>query len=391
MQRFETNSGFGRRIPGRLEVTPPSESRRLIVGCMSGTSCDGLDAALVEIIGNGMNLTARPLKCASLAFGDTGESLRKLADQMPLAAGIIADIALEFSLTHLELLRDLIGNERVDLVVVHGQTVYHAPPLSWQLLNPSPIAHGLGLPVLFDLRAADLARGGQGAPITPLADFFLFRDHRERRCIVNLGGFCNITTISNWPSGEPLEQAAPHWVAAVKGKDVCVCNQLLDRIARECLNEPYDRDGVHAAEGIAHPEALVELNRMLNLQSEQTRSLGTGDEMTGWLNRWKMMLKPEDLARTACAGIASMVSGKGPLDRRILAGGGVKNRALVEEIKLRSHKPVSLTDDFGVPASHREAIAMAILGALCWDRVPITLPGVTGAIEQFVSGCWVLP
>ncbi len=390
---FETgqNQGLGRRIGGRLEVFPPAEVQRVIVGCMSGTSCDGVDAAMVEISGIGLNIAARVVKCAGKSYGDTGENLRKLADQTPLSAGIVADLALELAQKHLELLREMIGGERVDMVVIHGQTIYHAPPLSWQLLNPAPIAYGLGLPVLFDLRAADLAHGGQGAPLTPMADFILFRDPLERRCIVNLGGYCNITMISNWLGEKPAVQAKPHWVAALRGKDVCSCNQLLDRLAREMFGEPFDRDGAHAAEGRIDEDALAELHHMLSLQMEESRSLGTGDELTGWLSRWKSRVRGEDLARTACAGIATVISRRGPLDRRILAGGGVKNRILVDEIMRRSSKPVSLSDEYGVPAAYREAVAMAVLGALCWDRVPITLPQVTGAIEQFVSGSWVLP
>ena len=113
---------------------------------------------------------------------------------------------------------------RADLVVAHGQTVFHAPPASWQLLNAAPIARAVRAPVVFDLRQADLAAGGQGAPITPLADWIMLRAHGPAaagRAIVNLGGFCNVTIL---PSG-----AGPE---GVRGMDVCPCNHLLDGVAR---------------------------------------------------------------------------------------------------------------------------------------------------------------
>ncbi len=121
------------------------------------------------------------------------------------------------ALLHVEAVRAL-GCERLDLVVAHGQTVYHAPPLSWQLCAPGPIAHALQVPVLCDLRSADIAAGGQGAPITPIADHILFRHAREARAVVNLGGFCNITTL---PAGDDATR--------VRGGDVCACNQVAGR------------------------------------------------------------------------------------------------------------------------------------------------------------------
>ncbi|MBT3233408.1 MAG: hypothetical protein HN356_11395, partial [Calditrichaeota bacterium] len=98
-----------------------------------------------------------------------------------------------------------------------------------------------------------------------------------------------------------------------------------------------------------------------------------------------------DLARTACAAIAQMIVDYCDSDRIILAGGGFKNAALVEEIKFRFLGDVSYSGQFYIPHSHREAIEMAILGALCQDRIPITLPQVTGSKSDFISGCWVLP
>jgi 1,6-anhydro-N-acetylmuramate kinase len=352
----------------------------MVVGCMTGTSLDGLDAALVRIHGHGLSLRAEHVREVSLPLGELGAGLRRLAEQQPLPSGEVARLARDLSLLHLEAVRAL-DAERVDLVVAHGQTVYHAPPLSWQLFTPAPLAYALNTPVVHDLRAADLARGGQGAPITPIADHLLFRRRGEPRAVVNLGGFCNVTLL---PGDDDLTR--------VGGGDVCACNQLLDRVARELFGQPYDRGGAHAARGRVERKALAALTEALALQAKARRSLGTGDELGAWVARWRTRAAPADLARTACAGVAQQIARacRGA-SRLVLAGGGARNHALVEELRARAEGKVALSDALGVPGGMREAIAMAVLGALCQDRVPITLSAVTGSESPPVAGCWTFP
>ena len=219
----------------------------------------------------------------------------------------------------------------------------------------------------------------------------MFRSIKERRCITNLGGFCNITWIPGGSGVQPGEDQLTGWITHLYGKDVCACNQLLDRISRDLTDSPFDEGGALAAAGSVIPTLFDELHKLLLDQAKQERSLGTGDELAFWVARYKSNFPPNDLARTVCASIAATIASPGPVDRRILAGGGVNNKTLVAEIIKRSKCPVSLSDVFGVPVSYREAVAVAILGALCQDRVPITLAQVTGAIPPPVSGSWVLP
>ncbi|MBN8596532.1 MAG: anhydro-N-acetylmuramic acid kinase [Planctomycetes bacterium] len=360
---------------------------RLVVGCMTGTSIDAIDCALVRIEGRGLALRASLVRAVSHSLGVLREPLRAVAEQKPVSAGEIARIAMQFGALHAEAIAELLGSDRANLVCVHGQTVFHAPPASWQLMNPWPIVQALGVPVVFDLRGADLAAGGQGAPITPLADEILLAARPELAggcCVLNLGGFANATLLAG------RAQSA----GAVRGFDICVCNQLLDRIARETMGREYDEDGREAAKGRVDTSAGTELARSLCESGTNRRSLGTGDESFSWLKRYRSRLTPQDLAATACDAIACVIarrcSDSGPM---LLAGGGARNRALFSALvrhgAANGVSSVHISDDFGLSSEYREAMEFAVLGALCQDRVPITLAGVTGVRDPApISGAW---
>lgn len=356
---------------------------RLVIGCMTGTSIDALDAALVRVRGQGLEMTAEFVRGATRPLGELAPALRRLAEQAPMTAGEIAKLSREFSLAHVPVIRDVAGDATPDLVCVHGQTVFHAPPDSWQMLTPAVIAHALGVPVVSDLRAADLALGGQGAPITPIADWVLFRAIPGAKAVVNLGGFCNATLL---PAGEGAA------VGGIRGMDLCACNQLLDAISRKLMGCPFDAGGARAAAGHAHAEALEDLEGVLEAQAGSRRSLGTGDELGEWISRFRARVGADDLAATACEAIAQTIASRlNASERILLAGGGVRNAGLVRAIGSCSSAVVEPTDRHGVPAEFREAVEFAVLGALCQDRHPITLSAVTGVARPPVSGTWVMP
>lgn len=363
---------------------------RLAVGCMSGTSLDGLDVALLRLSGSGLALSAQILSGARGEFDpDTLATLRALSQRAPVDAERISNAALRLALLHAQTIREALnhaGVDRPDLICAHGQTVFHAPPLSWQLFNPWPLARELKAPVVFDLRGSDLAHGGQGAPITPLADWILFRDPLATT-VVNLGGFCNLTWLPP-QSGDPDD--AP--LRAIIARDVCACNHVLDGVARDVLALPFDPAGSTAAKGSPDPAAVADLRLMLGRQSGADRSLGTGDEARGWITTWRNRLAPHDLARSATEAVAQTIAQSLPAsDRVLLAGGGARHRVLAGRIAELAGAPETQTDVAGIPADYREAACMAVLGALCQDRVPITLPQVTGVQDAPVAGCWVMP
>jgi anhydro-N-acetylmuramic acid kinase len=391
-------------------TSEPMQTRR-VVGCMTGTSLDGIDCALVEIEGRGLEMRPRFVRGTSSSLGELAPRLRALAEQKPMTAGEIARLARDFALLHAREVKTLLddGSEgasggaetmrRCDLIAVHGQTVFHQPPVSWQLFNPAVLAHETGIDVVTDLRAADLAAGGQGAPITPLADWVWLRSSTERRVILNLGGFANATVLPR--------DSGPDSIKDIRGMDICACNHILDGVARVALAKPYDKDGIAAMRGKVNFEARQELCDLLASQSSAGRSLGTGDEISGndgWIERWSERLAPNDLCATACAAVGKTIvrairkgtePGYKAFDRLILAGGGLKNIALRGAINTDSGVRLSIKKDThsyqqSLPMDFREAIEMAILGALCQDRVPITLPSVTGGDgPKPLAGVWV--
>ncbi|MFM1867622.1 MAG: Anhydro-N-acetylmuramic acid kinase [Planctomycetota bacterium] len=370
---------------------PPRERRRFVVGTMTGTSIDGdLDAALVEITGSGIAMRTEFVVGHSHPLGDLAADLRRVASQEPLAASAIARIARAFGEAHADALSELCSRAGVspDLAVLHGQTIFHAPPLTWQLLDPWPVATRLQCRVRYDLRSANTASGGQGAPITPLADFVLFGS-TEDLIVMNLGGFINATLVPSRERG----------IEAIRGFDVCACNHLLDRVARTRLGTAFDKDGEAARRGIVHESISRDISHAIapeladdhRRDSIARRSLGTGDEAAR-LVELTSHLSPSDACRTVADAIADAAvrvilpeSVHAPA-RILLAGGSARNQALRAAIAHRTRLPVQTTaESHGIPIHMREAAEIAILGALADDGVRYALPQVTGTASHVMD------
>ena len=354
---------------------------------MTGTSLDALDVSLVRATGEGLAMHVRIEAHATRDLGELRPRLRAAAEGAALTARDFASLALDFGRLHADAMQAVAGTRRIDLAAIHGQTIFHAPPLSWQLVNPWPVVHALRCPVASDLRGADLALGGQGAPITPLADRILFRSDAPQ-VIVNLGGFCNITWLP----------AASDSLDGIGGADVCPCNHLLDAAARAALQQPFDRDGACAASGTPEPAARMELLDTLDRATRAGRSLGTGDEAVAWVTRHAGMMPPADLLATTADAIGTHIGAiamqRAPSARQlVLAGGGARNRALCTAIHRGAGGATTTSStDLGVPVEARESAEMAVLGLLAHDGVAITLPAVTrrgGAGAR--DGLWCLP
>jgi 1,6-anhydro-N-acetylmuramate kinase len=351
---------------------------------MTGTSLDGLDVAAIAWPSE-TGQSPRLLDSESGDLGEAEQTLSKLASGVACTAAEIARAGLDFADAHLRCmnrLADQVG--RPDLIALHGQTVFHEPPRSWQLMNPWPIASAFGVPVVSDLRGLDIASGGEGAPITPLSDLVWFGSPDERRVVLNLGGFANATVLP-----KRADQSE------VRGFDICACNHVLNQAAREALGEPFDRGGAAAMRGLPDPTLVDSLADVLQRQARQSRSLGTLTDLSVSYAAGPVPTGDDLLASVAAAVgrvIGETVGAQRP-DLVLCAGGGAFNLALLEAIRRSCPAEVVLSDSVGMPVQMREAAAIATLGAMAADARRVTLPHVTGRREtgDLIDGLWCLP
>ena len=286
-----------------------------------------------------------------------------------MKAGELATLAHDLARAHVQVLGELGVTAAAPMAIaMHGQTLFHAPPVSLQLCSPWPVTQAMGVPVLHDLRGADLAVGGQGAPLTPTSDFIMYADSAPT-AVINLGGFANATVLPP-RGGDP---------SAVRGFDICLCNQLLDELARTRLGQPCDWDGTAAMGGTVDAAASQAVTTVLAAQARAGRSLGTADESVAAAASMLAHVAPNDACATAVAAIAGTILarlGKHEVRHLVLAGGGVLNLPLEAALRagISGGPPPSAAY---WPPAYREAGAMAVLGALSLDGVPPGLPSVT--------------
>jgi len=367
---------------------------------MTGTSLDGLDAALVAIDGRGLDMRAKFIGMTSLPLGDLRDDLRHFAGGGAAEPIGFLRAARKLGELHADAIAALCeqeGCKQLDFAVAHGQTIWHAPGdreasktagLSWQLFDPWPIVRRMNVPVCYDLRQADLIAGGQGAPITPIADWVLFRSTKADRFVANLGGICNITSL---PRGGSVER--------VRGEDVGPCNLLIDAAVRIGFpGQSFDKDGSIARRGSRLGMAFHYVMEAPFFQRKRPATTGREDFTEAWVrelakrcefNRDDFVASSVDaVARVVLDSIIEHAGGE-----LVVAGGGAKNPVLMECLRERSQSffEVRTTDELGVPVDAREAMEFAVLGALSQDGVPITLPQVTGATNPGRAGAWVYP
>lgn len=336
-----------------------------ILGLMSGTSADGLSMAVVEA-GRG-----RPRVL------DHGEEPFSPADRrflLALPSATAPDLCAA-GVRVAELFAK--GARRLArgcaLAGSHGQTVWHIPGrASLQIGDGCTIAARLGLPVVSDFRAADIAAGGQGAPLVPFADRLLFARPRRSVAVLNIGGIANITWIGR--RGE---------VAAF---DTGPGNCLLDAAARSLLGRAFDPGGRTARRG--RPDLAWLTARLRHPYFAQPPPKSTGRELfdAGWVPRGSAPDVLATLARLTAASLGSALFALGPVDDVYVGGGGWKNRFLIELIEEHAGIPLRPTDDAGVPSDAREAAAFALLAWAHHRRIPANIatggrPAILGKLS----------
>jgi len=405
---------------------------------------DGIDAALVRISGPATRPRVRLVGFETLAYsGPVRQSLLRIATGEPVTAGEISQLNFLlgelFAEAALRVCRKArVSTSRLAAVGSHGQTIYHqgAPTRksgrsitsTMQIAEPSVIAERTGAPVVADFRTADMAAGGQGAPLVPMVDYLLLRDARQGTVALNIGGIANFTVI---PAGAKPEQ--------VFGFDTGPGNMLIDGLVRRFTKgqKAYDAGGRWAAKGRVIEPLLDEMLRLRFFAEKPPKSAGREQFGQSFITQFSLLYqgvaasplkrpltrpapagenadggppspqgrgleikkggraRPEDLLRTATEltartiadALERFVLGKIDIHRLIISGGGAHNRLLVARLaELLSNLRVHRSDEFGLDVDAKEAIAFAVLADRTMHGLPGNLPTVTGARRPVVLG-----
>ncbi len=385
-----------------------SEKRaRVVVGLMSGTSVDGVTAAVSEITGTGVDAEVRliahrtyPYPAAVrerlfTLFKDGSSGLSEASELNMLVGHLFADAA-----------EAIIGEAgldpgEIDLIGSHGQTVWHQPWLkeavghryrsTMQIGEPAVIAARTGLPVVADFRKADIAAGGEGAPLTPYLDWVLHRSPTAHRVLQNIGGIANLTYL---PAGCGFDD--------VVAFDTGPGNMIIDAAAGRYAGLTHDVDGAMARSGEPNKALLDELLTHPYYGRKPPKSTGReefGEQYAmAVFNRADAQgLSPVNVVATVTElTIESMARAyerhlPGPVDMVYISGGGSRNPCLVEGLRRRLSVPIYDYSRLGYPSEAKEALLMALLANEHVMGTPCNLPAATGAGRMAVLGSLTPP
>ncbi|AKA07831.1 anhydro-N-acetylmuramic acid kinase [Streptomyces noursei ZPM] len=375
--------------PARTAARAPGDALR-VIGLMSGTSHDAIEAAAADLTLHGDTLHLRPLGHLSVPYP---EDLRNLiAATLPPATTTARDVcALDTGIGHAfadaaERARHELCADAADLVASHGQTLYHwvadgTVRGTLQLGQPAWIAERTGLPVVSDLRSRDVAAGGQGAPLVSMTDALLLRALPGTPAALNLGGIANITVVA--PDAAPL------------AFDTGPANALLDAAVHHFTGGAahYDRDGHRAAAGRTDPDLLRRLLADPYYRRPAPKTTGKEHFHLPYLRRTLHTTPGLDTADVLATltRLTAVTVGDACRAHRvtelIVSGGGTRNptlmRMLAEELP---DVPLRPSDALGLPAMAKEALAFAVLGFLTFHGLPGTVPAGTGARRATLLG-----
>ena len=390
------------------------KDKKLVIGLMSGTSVDGIDAAIVEITGHGLETEVDLIAFETFPF-PSGVSQRILALCQP-DTGRVDDICeMNFYIGHLfaEAVKHILQKSgmranAIALIGSHGQTIHHLPkdtstdcndsryPSTLQVGEPAVIAHETGIPTIADFRVADMAAGGQGAPLVSYPDYLLFHDSVKTVGLLNIGGIANLTVL---PANGTFD--------TVCAADTGPGNMCIDAVVSEITEaaEHYDKDGMRAAQGTPH-QLLIDKwlkHPFFHLSPPKT----TGREMFGHTYALKCLAgcRKYELSANDCIAtlteltvqtiadyIERFITGQNPIDTLYVSGGGVHNRTIMRRLdELLEDTAVEPVDNSGISADAKEAIAFAILANETLHGHAGNLPSATGASVRKILGKFVCP
>jgi anhydro-N-acetylmuramic acid kinase len=378
-----------------------------VLGLMSGTSADGIDVALVRISGAPPKLASKlegflttpyppPVRAAVLRLANGAATTAAEASQLNFLLGELFARAALAACRHFG-----IAPQKVDLIGSHGQTVYHqGSPTPFagarvastlQLGEPAVIAERTRITTVADFRPADIAAGGQGAPLVPFVDYLLYRHARQGRIALNIGGIANVTVI---PAA-----ARPEAVFAFDtGPGNMVVDALVSHFTRGARE--YDRGAQMALRGRFLPQLLGELLKHPYCRKNPPKTAGReqfGRDYAARLLREgrRRRARPEDLVRTAtmltafsiAEAIRRFVRPRTRVEQMIVSGGGARNPLVMAQLAASLPEIEMIpAEEVGVPGDAKEAFAFAVLAYETFHGRPSNLPRATGARHPAILG-----
>jgi len=387
-----------------------SEKKLNALGLMSGTSADGLDIAHI-VIDPRKSETAFELENFK-TYHYSSDVKCKILDVAAPNGGNIEDVCrMNIFLGHLysRLVLDYLNETKttsaeIDFIGSHGQTVCHLPKKiteheiiygsTLQIGDPSVIANQTGIITVGDFRVADVALGGEGAPLVPIFDYLLFHNPKNNRLLLNIGGIANFTFL---PSTCKFSK--------ILAFDTGPGNVLIDSVAQHFFRVPFDRDGLIARKGIVQSGFLEYLLKDEYFSRKPPKSTGREKFAGAFLQRvldysQKKKINPEDIlstitdltAKTIFEAAEKFLPTNIKLDELIVSGGGTNNYFLLDRLRYYFSKTkILISDDLGLPSDAKEATCFAILAYQTLLNKPTNLPSVTGASHQTLLGKICIP
>ncbi len=376
-------------------------SPRWLIGLASGSSVDGVDAALVELEGAGFDLRVGQVRGVHQPYGsDLRAMIRRVSTSAPCEIRQVSLLHRLLGETFAAAARTVADHaslslQRVQCIGCPGHTIWHDSegrfPSTLGLGMAAVIAERCGVTTIGDFRSRDVAAGGQGVPLAALTDYILFRHPRENRLLIHLGGMARLVFV---PAGCRIQE--------IVGFEASPCNLLLDSLMGQLTGgkEWFDPGGKHAVQGKCIDSLLQSWLAHPSLQRRPPKSLprhAFGDDFAVAAVRQIRQLggSLHDLLCTAthfvARGIASAIQRFLPsaprFDRILLSGGGVRNGLLWRLLEQPFEgSPLQRTDEVGIPADLRKALSFGMLAALTLDGVPASVPSATGAAGSRLLG-----
>lgn len=383
------NREMSNRTPAANLAQYTKKTARYVVGLMSGTSVDGIDAALVRLTGSGRQTHAELLRFTTLPWPEPLRVRILALSQGKGNAEEVNRLNVEVAEHFAEAAKQVAGSTPIDAVASHGQTISHIRSIATlQIGNPAVLANRIGAMVVSDFRSADVALDGQGAPLVPYADWCLLTHLTKSRAIQNIGGIGNVTYL---PSDAAPEQ--------VIGFDTGPGNMLIDLAASQLTEGEltFDKDGKLAAQGSIDFDLQERLLAHSFLKLPPPKSAGREEFGREYFEELSLSLSVDTLATLTeftAISIADAYQRYLPAmpEEVIVGGGGARNPFLMQRLAARMPGvEVRTHEDVGMNGDAKEALAFALLANETLLGNPASLPSVTGARKAALLGSVTFP